>query len=197
MKKIKSQIIPLPYADINTDLIIPAEFLTTVVKHGLGQHLFIAMRKMDPEFPLNKKKYDHAKIIVARRNFGCGSSREHAAWAITDRGIHVVIAPSFADIFYSNAIKNHILPVVMDAEIIEHIFAKEKHSHDYIVEVDLEGQKVALPDETSFSFDIYGFDKYSLIHELDNFDYLLSQMDLIKAFDQKHKKNIFLDVHAS
>ena len=154
MKSIKSQIIPLPYEDINTDLIHPAEFLTTIVKHGLGQHLFATMRKMNPSFPLNLKKYDSAKIIFRRRNFGCGCSREHAAWSIVDRGIHVVIAPSFADIFYSNAIKNHLLPLVLDAEIIEHIFTWEKQSSEYVVSVDLVEKKVTLPDKTSYSFEI-------------------------------------------
>jgi len=196
MKSIKSQIIPLPYADINTDLILPAEFLTTIVKHGLGQHLFATMRKMDPSFPLNLKKYDSAKIIVTRRNFGCGSSREHAAWSIADRGIHVVIAPSFADIFYSNAIKNHLLPVVLDAEIIEHIFTWEKQSSEFILNVDLVEQKVMLPDETSYSFEINGYDKHALIHEIDNLDYLLSQLDKIRAFDEKHRSFIFLDSKA-
>jgi 3-isopropylmalate/(R)-2-methylmalate dehydratase small subunit len=196
MKSIKSQIIPLPYADINTDLILPAEFLTTIVKHGLGQHLFATMRKMDPSFPLNLKKYDSAKIIVTRRNFGCGSSREHAAWAIVDRGIQVVIAPSFADIFYSNAIKNHLLPLVLDAEIIEHIFNWEKQSSEYVVSVDLVEQKVILPNETSYSFEINGYDKHALIHEIDNLDYLLSQLDKIKAFDEKHRTNIFLNTKA-
>lgn len=193
MKIIKSQIIPLPYADMNTDLILPAEFLTTIFKHGLGEHLFATMRKMDSSFPLNLKKYDSAKIIVTRRNFGCGSSREHAAWSLADRGIHVVIAPSFADIFYSNAIKNHILLVVLDAEIIEHIFTWEKQSPEYIVTVDLVEQKVVLPDETSYSFEINGYDKHALIHEIDNLDYLLSQLDKIQAYDQAHRKNIFLD----
>jgi 3-isopropylmalate/(R)-2-methylmalate dehydratase small subunit len=194
MKSIKSQILPLPFADINTDLILPAEYLTTIVKHGLGQHLFATMRKMDPQFPLNLKKYEHAKIIVTRRNFGCGSSREHAAWSIADRGIHVVIAPSFADIFYSNAIKNHILPVVLESEVIEHIFVWEKQSSEYSLDIDLIEQKVTLPDGTSFSFEINGYDKHSLIHEIDNLDYLLSQLDMIKIFDQHHTKNIFLDV---
>jgi len=193
MRQIKSQILPLPYADINTDLIIPAKYLTTIVKHGLGEHLFTDMRKMDPSFPLNLKKYDGAKIIVTRRNFGCGSSREHAAWSIVDRGIRVVIAPSFADIFYSNAVKNHLLPLVLDAEIIEHIFSAEKQSAEYIVDVDLVGQKVTLPDETSYSFEINGYDKHALINEIDNLDYLLSQMDKIQIFDNHHRKNIFLD----
>jgi 3-isopropylmalate/(R)-2-methylmalate dehydratase small subunit len=196
MKFTKSQIIPLPYADINTDLILTAEFLTTIVKHGVGQHLFATMRKMDPSFPLNLKKYDSSKIIVTRRNFRCGSSREHAAWSIVDRGIHVIIAPSFADIFYSNAIKNHLLPVVLDSEIIEHIFTWEKQSPEYVISVDLIEQKVTLPDETSYSFQINGYDKHALIHEIDNLDYLLSQFDQIKAFDKIHRTHIFLNTKA-
>lgn len=190
----RSRILPLPYADINTDLIIPAKYLTTIVKHGLGEHLFTDMRKMDPAFPMNQKKYEDAKIIVARRNFGCGSSREHAAWSIVDKGIRVVIAPSFADIFYSNAVKNHLLPVVLDAEIVEHIFASEKQIAEYIVDVDLVGQKVTLPDETSYSFEINAYDKHALINEIDNLDYLLTQLGKIKAFEEKH--HVFLDTKA-
>ena len=196
MKEIKSQILPLPFADINTDLILPAKYLTTTVTHGLGEHLFTDMRKMDPSFPMNLKKYAHAKIIVTRRNFGCGSSREHAAWSLVDHGIRVIIAPSFGDIFYSNAVKNHLLPLVLDAELIEHIFAAEKQSAEYIVDVDLIGQKVTLPDETSYSFEINGYDKHALINEIDNLDYLLSQLDKINAFDERHRKNIFLDIHS-
>jgi 3-isopropylmalate/(R)-2-methylmalate dehydratase small subunit len=196
MREIKSQILPLPFADINTDLILPAKYLTTTVTHGLGVHLFTDMRKMDPSFPMNLKKYAHAKIIVTRRNFGCGSSREHAAWSLVDHGIRVVIAPSFGDIFYSNAVKNHLLPLVLDAELIEHIFAAEKQSAEYIVDVDLVGQKVTLPDETSYSFEINGYDKHALINEIDNLDYLLSQLDKINAFDERHRKNIFLDTHS-
>ncbi len=196
MREIKSQILPLPFSDINTDLILPAKYLTTTVTHGLGEHLFTDMRKMDLSFPMNLKKYAHAKIIVTRRNFGCGSSREHAAWALIDHGIRVIIAPSFGDIFYSNAVKNHLLPVVLDAELIEHIFAAEKQSAEYIVAVDLVGQKVTLPDETSYSFEINGYDKHALINEIDNLDYLLSQLDKINAFDERHRKNIFLDTHS-
>jgi 3-isopropylmalate/(R)-2-methylmalate dehydratase small subunit len=191
MKCIQSQILPLPYADINTDLILPAEFLSTVVKEGLGKYLFDTLCKMDPSFPLNQPKYASSKIVVARRNFGCGSSREHAVWSLVDRGIRVVIAPSFADIFYSNSIKNHLLPVVLDPEVIEHIFVSEKQSPTYRIEVDLEEQKVMLPEGISYSFEINGYDKHTLIHEIDNLDYLLSQMELIRAFDAKHQALIF------
>ncbi len=196
MREIKAQILPLPFADINTDLILPAKYLTTTVTQGLGVHLFTDMRKMDPSFPMNLKKYTQAKIIVTRRNFGCGSSREHAAWSLVDYGIRVVIAPSFSDIFYSNAVKNHLLPLVLDAELIEHIFAVEKQSVEYIVNVDLVGQKVTLPDATSYSFEINGYDKHALIYEIDNLDYLLSQLDKIHAFDKRHRRNIFLDVYS-
>ncbi len=196
MRELKSQILPLPFADINTDLILPAKYLTTTVTHGLGEHLFTDMRKMDPSFPMNLKKYAQAKIIVTRRNFGCGSSREHAAWSLVDYGIRVIIAPSFGDIFYSNAVKNHLLPLVLDAELIEHIFAAEKQSTEYIVDVDLVGQKMTLPNETSYSFEINGYDKHALINEIDNLDYLLSQLDKINAFDERHRKNIFLDTHS-
>lgn len=196
MKKIHSQVIPLTYSDVNTDLIIPAKYLTTLVKKGLGEYLFIDVRKMDASFPLNFKKYQAGKILVTRRNFGCGSSREHAAWSIVDFGIRVVIAPSFADIFYSNAIKNQLLPIVLEEEIIEHMFAAEKKSNHYKLDVDLEEQKVTLPDGTSHSFDINGYDKYALINEIDNIDYLLLQTDKIKAFDKKHAKHIFLDTEA-
>lgn len=196
MKEIHSQIIPLPYSDINTDLIYPARFLTTTVKHGLGAHLFIDMREKDPDFPLNNKKYKEGKILVTRRNFGCGSSREHAVWSLLDYGIRVCVAPSFSDIFYSNAVKNHLLPVVLDAEIIEHIFAAEKQTNHYIMNVNLENQLITLPDETSYFFSINGYDKHSLLYEIDNLDFLLSRKSQIQEFDQQHRRNIFLDIQA-
>jgi 3-isopropylmalate/(R)-2-methylmalate dehydratase small subunit len=194
MKEIKSQILPLPYADINTDLILPAKYLTTTVTRGLGEHLFSELRKMDSSFPMNQKKYQDAKIIVARRNFGCGSSREHAAWSLVDHGIRVIVAPSFGDIFYSNAIKNHLLPLALAPETIEHIFAKERESVEYVVDVNLVEQKITLPDGTSYSFEINGYDKHALINEIDNLDFLLSRMHKIREFDGRHRQNIFLDI---
>ena len=157
MNIIKSQILPIKRSDIDTDLIIPADFLTTTVKVGLGKHLFDRLRNIEADFPINLPKYAGSKILVARHNFGCGSSREHAAWALKDWGIEVVIAPSFADIFYSNALKNGILPVVLSEELVEAIFNREAKSADYIIEVDLGKQTITFPDcsENTFAIDPY------------------------------------------
>lgn len=195
MKKIKSQIVPIRKADIDTDLIIPAQFLTVTTKQGLGKNLFARLRESDPNFPLNLSKFQNAEILVGGRNFGCGSSREHAAWALADWGIQVVLAPSFADIFYSNALKNGILPVVLDEKIIDEIFGQEVQNNHYEIEVDLKKQIVFLQDGKSVSFAIDPYHKECLIKGMDDVDYLLSSLEEIKKFD-KRRANIFFDTSA-
>ncbi|MCX6735212.1 MAG: 3-isopropylmalate dehydratase small subunit [Candidatus Peregrinibacteria bacterium] len=186
---IKSKIIPLPREDIDTDLIIPADFLTTTSKKGLGEHVFARLRMMESNFPFNLAKYREAKILVAGKNFGCGSSREHAAWALRDWGIEVVIAPSFADIFFNNAMKNGILPIILDEKIVSEIFAKE----DCEIEVNVAAQKVILPNGEVFNFEIDSYRKECLLKDMDDLAYLVSQMSEIKSFDKRHSKNIFFD----
>lgn len=194
MKQIKSKIIPLPRKDIDTDLIIPAEFLTVTTRVGLGEHVFSRLRKMDADFPFNLEKYKGAEILVTRSNFGCGSSREHAAWALADWGIKVVIAPSFADIFFNNAMKNGILPIVMDEEIVETIFERESALGEYILEVDLPQQRVVFPGDEICEFDIDPYRKECLIEGMDDFDYLLANLPSIREFDAAHKEKIFFDL---
>jgi len=188
-KIIHSKIVPLPRSDVDTDLIIPAEFLTTTTKKGLGEHLFARLRMMEENFPFNLAKYRDAKVLVVRKNFGCGSSREHAAWALKDWGIEVVIAPSFADIFYNNALKNGILPIMVDEKVVEKIFA----IGDCEVEVRVEEQKTVLPDGESVEFQIDPYRKECLLKNMDDLDYLLKNMSEIEKFDKEHLKNIFFD----
>lgn len=179
---IKSKIIPLPREDIDTDLIIPADFLTTTSKKGLGEHVFARLRIMEPNFPFNLKKYFGAKILVTRKNFGCGSSREHAAWALRDWGIEVVIAPSFSDIFFSNAMKNGILPIILSENVVDEIFA----AGDCEIEINLRDQKVILTNGEVHGFQIDRYRKECLLKNMDDLDYLLLQMNEIKKFDKKH-----------
>ncbi len=187
MEKIKSKIIPLPRRDIDTDLIIPAEFLMVTDKKGLGKYVFSRVREMEKDFPFNLEEFSGCEILVVRENFGCGSSREHAAWALSDWGIKVIIAPSFADIFYNNALKNNILPIVASEGIVEEMLKGG------IAEIDLPQQKVIFGD-TEFSFEIDPYRKECLIHGMDDMDYLLSASQEIKAFDKKHKKYLFFDL---
>lgn len=186
---IKSKIVPLPRADIDTDLIIPADFLTTTDKKGLGQHVFARLKIMEPDFPFNSEKYKGAQILVTKKNFGCGSSREHAAWALRDWGIEVVIAPSFADIFFNNAMKNGILPIILDEKNVNEIFA----AGDCEIEINVAAQKVILPNGEVVNFQIDSYRKECLLKGMDDLDYLLSQMSEIESFDKRHAKNIFFD----
>ncbi|MEK7672831.1 MAG: 3-isopropylmalate dehydratase small subunit [Patescibacteria group bacterium] len=194
MKNIRSKIVPIPRKDIDTDLIISAEFLTVTDKKGLGEHVFERLRVSDPDFPLNFEKYKGAEILVARSNFGCGSSREHAAWALFDYGIKVVIAPSFSDIFYSNAMKNGILPLILEEKTVEEIFEDEAmNSGEYVVSVDLPNQIIELADGQKYEFKIDPYRKECLIKGMDDMDYLLENIAEINKFDKKHKNFIFFD----
>lgn len=188
MQIIKSKILPIRRNDIDTDLIIPADFLRVTGKNGLGKHLFGRIRD-----ELELDKYHGAQIMVAGENFGCGSSREHAAWALYDWGIRVVIAPSFADIFYSNALKNGILPVVLDKAIVDKILDSSEilRCRKYNIEVALESQIVTLPDGTDYHFEIDPYRKKCLMKGIDDFDYLLANMDVIREFEKEHP--VFFD----
>lgn len=188
MKIIKSNVLPVRRNDVDTDLIIPADFLRIITKDGLGKHLFGRIRD-----ELELDKYHDAQIMVAGENFGCGSSREHAAWALYDFGIRVVIAPSFADIFYNNALKNGILPVVLSADVVDRIFNDfEKFSRGkYSLTVALESQIVILPDGTEYHFKIDSYRKECLMKGIDDFDYLFANMDAIREFEKEHP--VFFD----
>jgi 3-isopropylmalate/(R)-2-methylmalate dehydratase small subunit len=189
VKSIQGTVVPIKRDDIDTDVIIPASFLTTTTKMGLGEHVFSEVRQMEADFPFNQEKYDNAKILVTGKNFGCGSSREHAPWALADWGIQAVIASSFADIFYNNALKNKIVPVILPDKIIEKIVSNEGGSGDYTLTVDIESLLVTLPCGTHQEFELEPFRRECLMDEMDELDYLLSRLKLIKSF--KKRKKVF------
>jgi 3-isopropylmalate/(R)-2-methylmalate dehydratase small subunit len=165
-------------------MIIPAQFLTSISREGFGQNLFRRLRDADPNFAFNQRRFAGASILVAGSNFGCGSSREHAVWALAGAGIKVVIAKSFADIFYSNCAKNGLLLVVLPEPVIDRLL-KEADQADLELTVSLENQKVTLPNGELFEFDYDPFRKHCLLNGLDDIDYILSMKEEIRAFRQK------------
>lgn len=192
---------PLPIINVDTDMIIPKEYLKTIKRTGLGKNLFDEMRydtqgKERPGFILNQPAYRTAGILVAGENFGCGSSREHAPWALMDFGIRCIIAPSFADIFFNNCFKNGILPIRLPQASVD-ILMEETKSQDPKVNVDLSSQKVTSPSGKVFSFDIDPFQKHCLIKGLDDIALTLEKEKDILAFEttyQKHLPWLFLQV---
>ncbi|MDX1266373.1 MAG: 3-isopropylmalate dehydratase small subunit [Oceanisphaera sp.] len=182
---------PLDAANVDTDQIIPKQFLQKVTRSGFGKHLFHDSRFLDdagkqpnPEFVLNQTPYDKAVILLARENFGCGSSREHAPWALADFGLQAVIAPSFADIFYGNAINNGMVPVRLTEEQVDALFQYAKANKGAEITVDLEAQQVRA-GELSFPFEIDEFRRYCLLNGLDNIGLTLQHQDQIDAFEAK------------
>jgi 3-isopropylmalate/(R)-2-methylmalate dehydratase small subunit len=175
-KTISSKVIPLPMKDVDTDLIIPAQFMTSISRDGYAQNVFRRLRDNDPQFPFNLEKYKNAHILIADHNFGCGSSREHAVWALTGAGIRVIIGKSFADIFSSNAAKNGLLLVTLPAMVVDSLLADAKNE-EYTVTVDLENQVVTFPDGRKETFAYESFRKHCLLNGLDDIDY-------IKTFDK-------------
>jgi 3-isopropylmalate/(R)-2-methylmalate dehydratase small subunit len=180
-KSVKSKVLPLPLKDVDTDMIIPAQFLTSISREGYGQNLFKRLREADPQFPLNQEKYKGAQILVADNNFGCGSSREHAVWALDGAGFKAVVAKSFADIFAGNSAKNGFLLVVLPEAVVDRILL-EARSGAYELNIDLEKQTVTLPDGTNVAFDYDPFRKHCLLNGLDDIDYILSFKEEIRAF---------------
>jgi len=164
---------PLPIKDVDTDMIIPAQFLTSISRQGYGQNLFRRLRDKDPQFPFNQEKYKGAKIIVADSNFGCGSSREHAVWAIVDAGFRAVIAKSFADIFYNNSAKNGLVLATLPEIVIDNLIAAATHK-ELILTVDLEALEIRQQDGQTFPFDYDPFRRYCILNGLDDLDYILS-----------------------
>ena len=180
---------PLDAANVDTDQIIPKQFLQKVTRSGFGQHLFHDSRFLDdaglepnPDFVLNQAPYDKAVILLARENFGCGSSREHAPWALADFGLQAVIAPSFADIFYGNAINNGMVPVRLTDAEVDALFAYASANKGAEITVDLEAQQVRAGD-LSFSFEIDEFRRYCLLNGLDNIGLTLQHQDQIDSFE--------------
>ena len=184
---IASKTVVLPYSDIDTDQIIPARFLTTTSKTGLGQHAFSNWRynadgSAKNDFILNQPAAQGCQILVAGNNFGCGSSREHAPWALLDYGFRAIISTEIADIFRSNSLKNGLLPIVVDKDT--HAWLMNNPSVQ--LEIDLEHNTVTLPNGTAVKFSIEGFARYCLLNGVDELGYLLKQLDTIKQFEQAH-----------
>ena len=180
---------PMPLVNIDTDMIIPKQFLKTIARTGLGKNLFDEMRyNLDgsekPDFVLNQPAYRKAEIIVAGDNFGCGSSREHAPWALLDFGIRCVIATSFADIFYNNCFKNGILPIVLSADQVAVLMDDAQKGANARITVDLEAQTVTSSDGHSFRFEVDPFRKHCLLNGLDDIDLTLEKSAAIDAFEK-------------
>jgi 3-isopropylmalate/(R)-2-methylmalate dehydratase small subunit len=186
---------PMPLVNIDTDMIIPKQFLKTIKRSGLGANLFDEMRfdlegNEIPDFVLNKKAYRNAEIIVAGENFGCGSSREHAPWALIDFGIKCVISTSYADIFYNNCFKNGILPIVLKAEEVEELMKDSQKGENARIMVDLEAQMVHSSDGVEFSFVIDKFKKHCLLNGLDDIGLTMEKVSSIDEFEQRYQKQM-------
>jgi 3-isopropylmalate/(R)-2-methylmalate dehydratase small subunit len=179
---------PLPLINIDTDMIIPKQFLKTIKRTGLGRNLFDEMRfsqdgREKPDFVLNQPAYRSAKILVAGANFGCGSSREHAPWALLDFGIRCVIAPSFADIFYNNSFKNGILPIVLPQEQVDLLMEDAGKGANAVLTVDLASQTITRPDGQTIAFELDGFRKHCLLNGLDDIGLTMQKQDKIGSFE--------------
>jgi 3-isopropylmalate/(R)-2-methylmalate dehydratase small subunit len=192
---------PLDRANVDTDAIIPKQFLKSIKRTGFGPNLFDEWRYLDhgepdmdhskrplrPDFVLNQKRYQGATVLLARENFGCGSSREHAPWALLQYGFQAVIAPSFADIFFNNSLKNGLVLIRLDAKIVERLFRETQANEGYRLAIDLEQQTVTTPSGESFRFEIDPFRKHCILNGLDDVGLTLQHTDRIRAFETRHR----------
>jgi 3-isopropylmalate/(R)-2-methylmalate dehydratase small subunit len=192
---------PLDRANVDTDAIIPKQFLKSIQRTGFGPNLFDEWRYLDrgepgkddskrpvnPDFVLNKKQFEGATVLLARENFGCGSSREHAPWALQQFGFQAVIAPSFADIFFNNSLKNGLLLIKFDSKIVDQLFKEAAAKEGYRLAVDLEQQTVTTPSGQALKFDIDPFRKHCIMNGLDDIGLTLTHADKIRGFEAKHK----------
>ena len=199
--QLKGVVIPMDRANVDTDAIIPKQYLKSVARTGFGVNLFDDWRYLDPgepdmdhstrrpnpDFVLNQPRYQGGKILLARDNFGCGSSREHAVWALIDYGIRAVIAPSFADIFFNNSFKNSLLPVVLAEQDVDELFQAAFARKGYALEIDLEAQTVTTPEGKRYHFDIDPFRKYCLLNGLDDIGLTLRNADEIRAYEERRR----------
>lgn len=193
---------PLDRANVDTDMIIPKQFLKSIKRTGFGKNLFDELRYLDEgkpdqscegrplnnDFVLNQPRYQGASVLLARQNFGCGSSREHAPWALDDYGFRAIIAPSFADIFFNNCFKNGLLPIVLNEEQVDQLFNEVEANEGYELSVDLEQQTVTTPAGASFSFDVDAFRKHCLLNGLDDIGVTLESEDQIKAYEERRRQ---------
>ncbi len=192
---------PLDRSNVDTDAIIPKQFLKSIKRTGFGPNAFDEWRYLDhgepgmdnskrpinPDFVLNQTRYQGANILLARENFGCGSSREHAPWALLDYGFKVIIAPSFADIFFNNCFKNGILPIVLDEAKVDQLFKEVEATEGYKLTVDLEVQTITTPGSEAIGFDVDPFRKHCLINGLDDIGLTLAHVDDICAYEERRK----------
>jgi 3-isopropylmalate/(R)-2-methylmalate dehydratase small subunit len=192
---VTSAVVPLPRNDVDTDQIIPARFLKTVDRRGLGDQLFCDWRYLadgspNPEFVLNRPEMAGRRILLAGDNFGCGSSREHAPWALTAWGIRAVVSSSFADIFRSNALKNGLLPIVVAPDVLARLFALVEADPAAAFTVDLEAQELRLPDGEAIAFEIDGFARRMILDGTDELGYLLGLEERIAAYEAAHPPRV-------
>ncbi|CAD84598.1 MULTISPECIES: 3-isopropylmalate dehydratase small subunit [Nitrosomonas] len=200
-EQFKGIVAPLDRANVDTDAIIPKQFLKSIKRSGFGQNLFdewryldygepgkdISLRQLNPDFILNQPRYQGARILVARDNFGCGSSREHAPWALQDYGFAVIIAPSFADIFYNNCFKIGLLPIVSEASIVDRLIRDTLETDGYRLEVNLDAQTVTTPSGEIHRFEVDSFRKHCLLNGLDEIGLTLQHADKIRTFEMNRR----------
>ncbi|HEY8570638.1 3-isopropylmalate dehydratase small subunit [Microbulbifer sp.] len=193
---------PMDRANVDTDLIIPKQFLKSIKRTGFGPNLFDELRYLDegqpgqdcsqrpvnPDFPLNFPRFKGASVLLARKNFGCGSSREHAPWALDDYGFRAVIAPSFADIFFNNCFKNGLLPIVADEAVVDQLFAEMYAQEGYELTIDLEKQQIVKPNGETIDFEVDAFRKHCLLNGLDDIGLTLEDADDIRAYEAKRRE---------
>lgn len=194
-------VVPLDRANVDTDAIIPKQFLKSIKRSGFGPNAFDewryldhgepgmdnSKRKINPDFVLNQARYQGASVLLARENFGCGSSREHAPWALEDYGFRVIIAPSFADIFFNNCFKNGMLPIVLSADDVDALFKETESAEGYKLNIDLSTQTMTAPSGKIYTFEVDAFRKHCLLNGLDDIGLTMQHQDAIKAFETKHK----------
>ncbi len=190
---------PMDRANVDTDLIIPKQFLKSIKRSGFGPNLFDNLRYLDegqpgqdnsrrplnPEFTLNQPRYRGASVLLARENFGCGSSREHAPWALEDYGFRCIIAPSFADIFFNNCFKNGMLPIVLEPALVDELFSAVAENEGYRLTIDLERQLIQRVDGDDIAFEVDSFRKHCLLNGLDDIGLTLQEADAIRAFEKR------------
>ena len=194
-QKIESRMVPMPATNVDTDQIIPARFLKTINKDGLGANLFCDWRydkqgNPKPDFILNQPRAQGAHVLLAGDNFGCGSSREHAPWALTQFGFRAVISTSFADIFRGNSLKNGLLPVIVPADVHEELFRAVEQDPNAVVKIDLARQTLTTPGGREVEFPVDGFSKHCLLEGVDELGYMLQNADKIAAFEAKHAGSV-------
>jgi len=201
-EKLTGLVAPLDRANVDTDAIIPKQFLKSIKRTGFGPNLFDEWRYLDhgepgrdnsgrplnPDFVLNQPRYKGASILLARDNFGCGSSREHAPWALLDYGFRAIIAPSYADIFFNNCFKNGILPIVLDSASVDRLFKEVTGTPGYSLTIDLTAQTITTPQNDIFAFEVEPFRKHCLLNGLDDIGLTLQHVDAIRAYEQQRRQ---------